>query len=54
MWNYLIEKHGRKEFNAVYKIVSKFKDLRFSDEAQNVIAELVNDELVPLGMTNHA
>ena len=31
MWDYVIEKHGRKEFDAVYKVLLKYKNDRFSD-----------------------
>ena len=34
MWNYLIDKHGREEFNVILQIVSQFKDSRLDDEAQ--------------------
>ena len=26
MWDYVIEKHGRKEFEAVYNIISKYRN----------------------------
>lgn len=32
MWEYVIERHGKKEFDAVYQIVKKYDVDRFSDE----------------------
>jgi len=32
MWDYVIERHGREEFDAVYNIVKKYDVDRFSDE----------------------
>ena len=51
IWEYIIDKHGRKEFEAVYEIISGFKD-RFSDDAQKRISEQVNEKLTPMGMTD--
>ena len=54
MWEYVIDKHGRKEFEAVYRIIDGMRDLRFSDEAQRAIAEQVHQELSQLGMSDQA
>ena len=50
MWDYVIERHGRKEFDAVYKIVKKYDVDRFSDEGQKQIAMEAKAALTPLGM----
>ena len=52
MWDYVIEKHGRKEFEAVYDIIKELKDKRFSEESQKLIAAKVNISLTPLGMSD--
>ena len=31
MWDYVIEKHGRREFDEVYRVLVKYKNDRFSD-----------------------
>lgn len=38
MWEYVIDRHGRKEFDAVYQIVKKYDVDRFSDDGQRLIA----------------
>ena len=38
MWEYVIDRHGRKEFDAVYQIVKKYDVDRFSDDGQKLIA----------------
>jgi hypothetical protein len=52
MWEYVIEKHGKKEFEAVYAVISQYRDNRFSEEAQKHIAEEVQIELSLLGMSD--
>ena len=37
MWNMVIEKHGRKEFEATYEIIKKYNHDRFSETAQKQI-----------------
>eukprot|EP00355_Strombidium_rassoulzadegani_P001087 CAMPEP_0168610640 /NCGR_PEP_ID=MMETSP0449_2-20121227/1898_1 /TAXON_ID=1082188 /ORGANISM="Strombidium rassoulzadegani, Strain ras09" /LENGTH=115 /DNA_ID=CAMNT_0008650965 /DNA_START=515 /DNA_END=859 /DNA_ORIENTATION=- len=50
MWDYVIEKHGRVEFQAVYNIIDKLREQRFSEEGQRVINEQVAVTLSHLGM----
>ena len=50
MWDYVIEKHGREEFEAVYDVIKKYKDQRFSEDSQILIAEEVRVKLTPLGI----
>jgi hypothetical protein len=50
MWDYVIDKHGRQEFEAVYRVVLKYKNDRFSEESQRKIAEEADCVLRPLGM----
>ena len=52
MWDYVIEKHGHKEFEAVYNVISQFGSNRFSEEAQNKISEEANIALRALGMAD--
>ena len=52
MWEYVIDRHGKKEFDAVYKIVKKYDVDRFSDEGQKQIAIEARAALGPLGMTD--
>jgi len=52
MWEYVIDRHGKKEFNAVYQIVKKYDVDRFSDEGQKQIAIEARAALNPLGMTD--
>ena len=54
MWDYVIEKHGRQEFEQVYQVIRKYKGDRFSDVAQKSIAEESDAVLRPLGMTDPA
>lgn len=54
MWEYVIERHGKKEFDAVYKIVKKYDVDRFSDEGQKQIAIEAKAALNPLGMVDES
>ena len=50
MWDYVIERHGRKEFEIVYGILKKHGDARFDERGQKMIAAEVSAALTPLGM----
>lgn len=52
MWEYVIERHGKKEFDSVYGIVKKFDVDRFSEEGQKQIAIESRAALAKLGMTD--
>ena len=53
MWDFIIQKHGQNEFQAVYFIISsKYKKDRFSETAQKGIAHDCGKVLAPLGMTD--
>jgi hypothetical protein len=52
MWDMVINKHGKKEFDTCYHIIGKFKNNRFSETAQKQIQTEASAELTKLGMSN--
>ena len=50
MWDMVIEKHGRKEFEATYAIINRFGSDRFAEAAQMQIQAEVNIKLNLLGL----
>ena len=52
MWDMVISKHGKKEFDTCYHIIGKFKNDRFSETAQKQIQVEASAELSKLGMSN--
>ena len=52
MWDMVISKHGKKEFDTCYHIIGKFKNDRFSETAQKQIQTEASAELTKLGMSN--
>ena len=52
MWDMVINKHGKKEFDTCYHIIGKFKNDRFSETAQKQIQSEASAELAKLGMSN--
>jgi hypothetical protein len=50
MWDYVIERHGRSQFEAVYAVVKRHADQRFDDRGQKMIAAEVSAALTPMGI----
>jgi hypothetical protein len=50
MWDMVINKHGRKEFEACYQVIKKYSDDRFSETSQKRIQAEAALELKKLGM----
>ena len=50
MWDYVIERHGRSQFEAVYAVVKRHAEQRFDDRGQKMIAAEVSAALTPMGI----
>ena len=43
---FIIELHGKENFEEVYKIMNKYRENRFSEEKQKLIQNEVNEKLL--------